>query len=250
MSEKIDQKSQDEKKLKITINYAREQQLTVQCLMSFASSFSQSSTLPKELQEQSPLNGFTGRSFRHLLNNLCKLKNCTYLEIGSFCGSSLISSLYGNCENIKKAYAIDDWSEFREYCKPEERFNKNREAYIPEYGDKLKVIEGDCFSLDLSEIDEKIDIYFYDGAHNYDDHKRAFTYFNDVFQDSFIAVIDDWEKRKVREATHDVFGELGYTILASWEITPPPREKPMEHPDINWWHGIALFIIKKPAAID
>lgn len=247
MSEESDQKVQNKDKLTINIKYKREQTLTAQCLMSFASSFSNSSGLAKELQEQNPLNGFTGRSFRHMLNNLCKLKGCTYLEVGTFCGSSLISALYGNHENIKHAYAIDNWSEFREYCDPAEKFNKHRNDYIPEYSeDKLTVIEADCFSLDLSQIKDKIDIYFYDGAHTYEDHKKAFTYFNDVLQDSFIAIVDDWEKIKVQEATFDAFKELNYSVLAHWEIIPPPdREKPMEHPDQNWWHGISLFVIKK-----
>ena len=235
--------------LKVSINYAREQQLTAQCLVAFSTGFSKASGLAAELESQDSLNGFTGRSFRHLLNSLCKMQNCTYLEVGTFCGSSLVSALYGNHGKIKKAYAIDNWSEFREYCKPEERFSKNREAYIPEYSDSLKIIEGDCFSLDLSEIDEKIDIYFYDGALTYYDHKKAFTYFNDVFHDTFIAVVDDWEKKKVRDATHEAFNELNYNILASWEVTPPDRKKPMEHPDMNWWHGMALFVIKKSKAV-
>jgi hypothetical protein len=233
------------KTLRINVNYEREQLLTAICLVSFTASFSRDSKLHSKLEDQETLNGFTGKCFRHLLNNICRMKDCTYMEVGTFCGSSLISALYGNHELIKRAYAIDNWSEFREHCDPAERFNQNRQLFIPEYGDSLKVIEGDCFSIDLSEIDEKIDVYFYDGAHTYEDHKRAFTYFNDVFKDTFVAIIDDWEKNKVREATYEAFRELGYKILAHWEIMPPIRENPMEHPDMNWWHGISMFIIKK-----
>jgi hypothetical protein len=244
-NQNTDNQNTEDNKLRINIKYDRSQSLTVQCLMAFASSFSLSSGLPAMLQEQKPLNGFTGRAFRHMLNNICKMKDCTYLEVGTFCGSSLVSSLYGNYGSVKKAYAVDNWSEFREYCDPAEKFNIARESFIPEYSDKLKVIEADCFSLDLSEIDEKIDIYFYDGAHTYDDHKKAFTYFNDVLQDTFIAIVDDWEKSKVRDATYDAFKELGYKVLAHWEVMPPARDKPMESPDMNWWHGISLFVIKK-----
>ena len=249
--EQPDQSDSNKDKLKINIKYEREQQLTVQCFTSFSQSFSLVSRLPEVLQEQKSLNGFTGRSFRHLLNNLCRLHECVYLEIGTFCGSSLISALYGNHDFIKKAYAIDNWSEFREHCDPAERFNIHKNAYIPQYTDKLKIIEGDCFDLDISEIDEKVDIYFYDGAHTYDDHKKAFTYFNPVFKDQFIAIIDDWEKKKVRDATYDAFEELGYNVLAKFEVIPPPeREKRMESPDMNWWHGISMFLIRKPALID
>ena len=110
--------------LKVSINYAREQQLTAQCLVAFSTGFSKASGLAAELESQDSLNGFTGRSFRHLLNSLCKMQNCTYLEVGTFCGSSLVSALYGNHGKIKKAYAIDNWSEFREYCNKLKTFDK------------------------------------------------------------------------------------------------------------------------------
>jgi len=248
MSEELEEKVVSHEKLQVNVRYeTREQLLTALCVMSFTSAFELKSGLPDALTDQNYLNGFTGRGFRHLLNNLCRLKDGVYLEIGTFCGSSLISSLYRNYSNLKKAYAIDDWSEFREYVDPKEKFNEHRAAYIPDWKeDKLNIIEADCFSMDLSKVDEKVDIYFYDGAHKYEDHKKAFTYFNDVFSDVFIAVVDDWEKKKVREATHDAFNELGYTILSSWIVVPPPdRKNKMSRPDINWWHGVAMFLIKK-----
>jgi hypothetical protein len=241
------EKSENNKeKLEINVKYEREQMLTILCYIAFSSSFAHDSRLPHNLHEQEVLNGFTGRSFRHLLNNLCRLKNCTYLEVGTFCGSSLISALHSNHSLMKKAYAIDNWSEFREHCDPAERFKENRELHIPEYTDKLSIIEGDCFSIDLSKIEDKIDIYFYDGAHTYEDHKKAFTYFNEVFKDTFIAIVDDWEKKKVRQATYDAFKDLDYKVLAKWEVMPPSgREEPMLHPDMNWWHGVSLFVIRK-----
>jgi len=239
--------SADKKQLTINIDYTRVPQLATQCFISFTSAFQLKSGLHPLLQEQETLNGFTGKSFRHLLNNLCKIDSGVYLEVGTFCGSSLISALYGNHDRIKKAYAIDNWSEFRDHCDPKERFNLHRESYIPQWGDdKLKIIEGDCFSLDLSEIDEKVDIYFYDGAHEYEDHKKAFTYFDPVLKHQFVTLIDDWEKQKVQEATYDAFSELGYSILAKYEVLPPAdRENRMENPDMNWWHGVAMFLIQK-----
>jgi hypothetical protein len=234
--------------LNVSVQYrSRVDLLTALCAVAFTSGFDNRSSLPEVLTDQKYLNGFTGKSFRHVLNNLCRMKGGVYLEVGTFCGSSLICALYQNQDKLKKAYAIDNWSEFREHCDPAERFNLHRQAYIPSWTDeKLKVIEADCFSLDLSEIDEKVDIYFYDGAHKYEDHKRAFTYFNDVLNDVFIAVVDDWEKKKVREATQEAFNELNYTVIGKWEVTPPAgRKNKMERPDLHWWHGMAMFLVRK-----
>ncbi len=233
--------------LKVSVGFADIAKLIVQAASSITAGFSKSSNLSGEMLLHNILPGFTGRSFRHLLNNLSNFEDCVYLEVGSYCGSSLISSLYGNYNQIKHAYAIDNWSEFNEGDDPKGVFKKNLDTFIPGFKeDKLTVIEADCFSIDVSEeIKEKANVYFYDGHHSKESQKKAFTYFNDALCDTFITVIDDWEKGAVREGTFEAFSELGYKILAQWQIFPADREKRLEHPDINWWHGIALFVIKK-----
>ena len=48
------------------------------------------------------------------------------------------------------------------------------------------------------------------------------------------------------DPNNDAFEELKYNVLAKFEVMPPPgREKRMENPDANWWHGVAMFLIKK-----
>jgi len=232
--------------LKISIRLTNAATFIIQAASAVTCGISRSSKLTSEMTTHSILPGFTGRGFRHLLNNLTDFKGCVYLEVGSYCGSSLISSLYGNYDTIKHAYAIDNWSEFNDGPDPKEIFKDNLESFIPGFGkEKLTVIESDCFSLDKSLIKDKVNVYFYDGHHSQESHKKAFTYFNDVLSNIFIAIIDDWEKGAVRNGTLEAFKELNYKILANWEIVPKDREKKLSHPDINWWHGISLFVIQK-----
>ena len=57
------------------------------------------------------IKSFSTGEIRCLMNNLGKYCD-TYLEVGSFQGGTLCSSI---CENKKlKAYAIDNFSEFKE----------------------------------------------------------------------------------------------------------------------------------------
>ena len=58
-----------------------------------------------------------------------------------------------------------------------------------------------------------IDIYFYDADHSLKAHEMAFTYYNDLFADVFIAVIDDWECPWIRKPSMKAFDKLKYEIL-------------------------------------
>ena len=73
----------------------------------------------------------------------------------------------------------------------------------------------------------------------------AYTYFNEVLDDVFITIVDDWEKNSVRQGTYDAFKKLNYNVLAKWEITPPERPDRMNNPDQYWWHGTMIAVIKK-----
>ncbi len=53
--------------------------------------------------------GMCGTKNRHFFNNLCNFEGCTYLEIGSWNGASLVAAMQGN---DLSATAIDNWSGF------------------------------------------------------------------------------------------------------------------------------------------
>ena len=115
----------------------------------------------------------SGTLTRHLYNNICSFENdVRYLEIGTWKGSSLISSLYGN--NHVKAVVIDNWSQFGG---PRDEFDKNIQKFIPNAN--LEVIENESFSIDLKSTfgDRKFNIYLYDGDHSAEAQSKALTYY-------------------------------------------------------------------------
>jgi len=204
------------------------------------------SNIHPDMTDQRKINGFSGISFRHFLNNVASYSGINYLEVGTFCGSTLLSVLYNNLDKITSAYAMDNWSEFGDSPALNARVLAQRlEKYVPDPDSKLTFYEEDCFAFDKSKIQHKINLYFYDGAHSQQDQKMAFTYFDEVLDDTFIAVVDDWEQGEVRNGTLDAFEKLGYNILASWQIIPRPRERKTENPDYNWWLGAFIAVVKK-----
>jgi len=195
---------------------------------------SQSKLLPEILEIQ----GMSGTKFRHFLNNLCTLPSTSYLEIGCWTGSTLVSALYGNNERIQSAIAIDNWSQFQRE-NPHVQIRRNIAKYA--FNAPLRFIEQDCFTVALNEVfSQPVNIYFYDGAHEFADQEKAFTYFNLIFDDVFIAVVDDWNHPPAREGTKSAFKKLNYTVLQDWEI----------HTERNgvketWWNGMYVAVIKK-----
>lgn len=178
--------------------------------------------------------GYSGYKVKHFLHYLAKWTNGCYLEIGCFYGSTLISALYQNIE-LADAVAIDNWSEFGG---PKAEFIVNCAKEIP--NSPLRFYEQDCFSISKQDVFKiPVTFYFYDGRHQFLDQKMAFTYFNDVFDDVFVAIVDDWNWPQVQNGTWEAFKELGYRAHFVKEIYSQTIEAE------NWWNGLLIAVIEK-----
>ena len=177
--------------------------------------------------------GMTSPRVKHFLNNLCTLAQTTYFEIGVWKGATFTAALYGNGNSLKQAVAMDNWSEFGG---PANEFNANCSLI---FDVPFSFYNHDCFSISKSGLfNNPIDIYFYDGEHTALSQEKAFTYYNDQFAESFIAIVDDWNHEPARLGTRQAFNKLGYTILFE-------RELPGKHDNILWWNGVYVAVIRK-----
>jgi hypothetical protein len=174
--------------------------------------------------------GFTSHKIKHYLNNLMELPNINYLEIGLWTGSTFIASLYKN--NLNSVYAIDI------KIKPE----------FDEITQKLNLnfikFESDCFNFDLSNIKHKINVYFFDGEHTYEDQYKAIEYYYPILDDEFILLVDDWRMRNetsnyVEEGTRDAIKKLNLKILYE------NISESFGNDANNWWNGFYTGILKK-----
>jgi predicted O-methyltransferase YrrM len=172
----------------------------------------------------SKLTGLSSPKIWHLLNNLAAMSD-SYLEIGTYMGSSLMAALY---ENQVEAVAIDN------FCmKPKTRghFFQNVK-YL-----NFKFIEADCFEVQF--VDRSFQLYFYDGGHTYNDQYRALVHFLHAMQTEFVYVCDDWNNGPVREGTFAAIKDCDLEILEF-------HERRCEMKDKNeWWCGIAIFKFRK-----
>ena len=177
---------------------------------------------------------------RHLLNNLCTLPETSYLEIGSWKGSTWVSALYNNKDTLSQAISIDNWSHFG----GEDNFKANCTRFLP--GVPYKTYSADCFALDIHEVCPiPVNIYFYDGEHTALAQEMAFTYYDEILDDVFIAIVDDWNWDMVQNGTRAAFEKLDYQILYE-RILPAKWNEEKQNFDMeNWWNGLYIAVIKR-----
>ena len=179
--------------------------------------------------------GMSGYKTRHFYNNICSLDNCRYLEIGTWHGSSSISSMYKN--NINGIF-IDNYSLFDG---KKDFFLESVEKY--KTNSKYLLLDNDCWKVNLAGL-QTINTYLYDGPHEYKDHYNAIKYYYPLLEENCIVIIDDWSWEIVRHGTLDAFRDLNTNIKFQYEII---TEQPHYHEEgkKGWWNGIGIFVIGK-----
>jgi hypothetical protein len=183
------------------------------------------------------IRGMSSPKTRHFLNNLCSLPHANYLEIGCWKGSTWIAALFGNESTISSAVAIDDWSEFGG---PQKIFLKNCSKFLSEFD--YKVLSENCFTVDLHSVfSQPVQIYLYDGNHTAISQELAFVYYNDILDDTFIAVVDDWNWSDVQLGTRKAFDRLNYQILFERALPAGISGSDTE----QWWNGLYVAVIRK-----
>lgn len=174
------------------------------------------------------LKGYSDRCVRDFLNKLCSYSSnlCTYLEVGTWQGSTLISALYGN--NNAKGIAIDNFSQFKRPNLKEDLL-KRLEKFIP---NQYIFIEKDVFEIDL-DFDILIDIYFYDGSHSLEDTRDSIVRFYGNYSDTFVLVVDDWNWLQPRQGTYEAIHRCGFLVKYQKEIIS------------GYNNGLGIFVLSK-----
>lgn len=194
--------------------------------------------------------GGSSAKSRSLLNLLCTKEKTSYLEIGLWQGSTFISALHNNNKTIVQAIGLDDWSQYMGETAltagPKESFFHHCTSFIPSYhlseaSGPYRVLSQDCFTVDKKIFTLPVNIYFYDGGHTQAEQEKAFTYFDSVLDNCFVAIVDDFSRREVQKGTYKAFDKLGYTVLFEQAL---PVNYPLKTP-CDWWGGLYVAVIRK-----
>jgi hypothetical protein len=187
------------------------------------------------------IEGMTGNKTRHLYNNICNLyTNATYVEVGTWKGSSFISAMYKNTSI--NGISIDNWSEFGG---PKDEFYKNINTYLNN-NEKVNIIDKNCWDIHMNDLGKSIDVFMYDGGHSYEEQKKAITYYHSFFSKYCIIIIDDWtcDWVRVKEGTMDGITEMNLKIHLSIEI-PLVNTNNHHTGGDTFWNGCGIFVCER-----
>lgn len=190
------------------------------------------------------MKGLTGRKYRMMINSLINLLDKpSYIEIGSWLGSSACSASYNN--NLKIT-CIDNWSQnFIPELNPKTEFTKNINKALSKES-KIDIINEDFREVNYEKLDQH-DVFFMDGPHHYQDHFDAICLIQPALKNRHIMIIDDWNWKQVREATFHSIKKNELEIISSIEIrtTQDDSSSLIIGENSDWHQGCIFLNIKK-----
>lgn len=166
-----------------------------------------------------------------------------YLEIGTYLGKSLISTLVGNPP--RQVYGCDNFSEFAGSFQD---FQSNLRKY--KFDDQVEF-----YNCDFREVFNKrkipmpVGLYFYDGAHDEDSQYLAVKEVEPLLAAEAIVIIDDWRfaedsrsyakvgtERAMQESVHE--WKILYELPARFN-----GDRAM------WWNGVGVLSFRARKAL-
>lgn len=187
------------------------------------------------------IEGMSGKCYRHFINNLSsRIKDCRYLEIGAWKGSTSASCGYGN-QGISMDI-VDNWSQFNPKGNVKEIFEKNISRMKKDSGvEKISIHNEDYKTVNLGE--KKFNLYFFDGPHKLKDQYDAINIFLDKMEEEFIFIVDDWNWPMVSMGTDYAIKKNNLLIKKSIEIIT--TESKQRYAKSSFHNGYAFFILQK-----
>jgi hypothetical protein len=186
------------------------------------------------------IEGMSGQKYRSLINNLVEdMPTPSYLEIGSWAGSTAAAAIY---KNRVRALCIDNWSEFGGR---KEIFASNIKSVLsPDV--EFTLIEDDFRAVDFRSIG-LFDIYFFDGPHAERDHYDGIRIVQPALHKEHVLVVDDWNWLQVRVATLQALADIGGVVDSAVEVrTTLDNTFPVNWgKDSDWHNGYFVALIRK-----
>jgi|SRR6056300_1039335 len=182
------------------------------------------------------LEGMSCARTRHLFNNLCSNNVNNYMEVGSYLGSTICSSISNN--NLKNAYYFENFSEFQDRQKKEVLENN-----IKKHKNKTKIhaYYEDFFTNVKNKGIKNIDLFFYDGQHNQQVQRANLPLSHSCMSDYFIYVVDDWfcKASKPYLMTWDTIIRFNFKVISFTEL---PHRGMSEKEGFHG--GLGIFVIE------
>lgn len=183
--------------------------------------------------------GLTSERVKQLLNYL-GAHSTKYLEVGSFLGATLASTIKNN---TLTAYAVDNWANNVAPANGDEVPPNNKQSFIENIkrykgSNTIKVFDSSFDKVNRDEISD-VDLFFYDGDHSEIATKIAVKYFAPCFADTAILIFDDANWAGVVSGAMAGINETDFDVLYEKKVL-----NSQEDPE-QWWNGLFILVVKR-----
>ena len=152
----------------------------------------------------------------------------TYVEVGSFRGTSLIAAMLGN--EGKSFIAIDDFS-------MRDASRRTLEDNVRRFGlEGVTILEGDAFAILRDDVlpRESVGVYYYDAAHTYEQQLDGLRLAEPYLAPRALLIVDDTDWDFVADATRDYLAMEPRSQLIL-ELPGKKAGRPA------WWEGVQVL---------
>jgi predicted O-methyltransferase YrrM len=152
----------------------------------------------------------------------------TYVEVGSYNGTSLIGAMVGNDD--ADVVAIDDFSMGDGSRRTLERNLEHFKLELP------TIVEGDAFELVPAGClaGKTVGAYYYDAGHTYEKQLDGLRMVEPWLADRALLIVDDTDWPEVERATRDYCEQQPNVRLLVWI---PGKDNGYPH----WWEGVKVL---------
>jgi hypothetical protein len=190
--------------------------------------------------------GLTSQKVKFFLNKINSMPDARYLEIGSFQGATLCSALQNNKisaiavddwsgENIEPLREVEGWESEKEL--PKDVFVKNINEYIGH--SNVTIMNGKMEDLEPKSFPFKPNIIFYDGPHGFKEQYHIFEKLNEMVDDVFIWITDDYNWRQVSDAVDRAYRDMKYEVIYDTQIFTNGEDPK------DFWNGLRVSVLRK-----
>lgn len=189
-----------------------------------------------DILREREVRGMSTENVRFLFNEIVKqfAQNGVYLEVGMFQGCSLLSSALFNPST--RCIGIDNFSQFDKEGKNQENLKKNLSKFnnpknIEWHNEDYKKAIKKIFT---KEPNLKVNVYFYDGNHSYENQIEGLRVMLPYLADKCIILVDDLNWEQVERANNNFIKEN-----PDFKSMIKIRAKSCGSED--WWNGIEVI---------
>jgi protein O-GlcNAc transferase len=149
----------------------------------------------------------------------------SYVEVGTYRGTSLVGALVGNEGTV--AVALDNWS-------MGEGSREQLEANLEGFGLDATLLEGDAFETLRRGVPSPVGVYYYDNGHEYEQQLDGMRLVEPYLASPALVIVDDTDWERVERAVDDY-------LAAQPRATEIYRVDGKDRGHPEWWEGMRVL---------